>query len=92
MFVALAVVFGVQLARFAGMVRRMRGVPGGHMAVVARGFRFTGLMGFGGVPVVLSRHFVVVRGLGMVFVGFMRSHGRSSPSERGGRQSDRTQA
>jgi hypothetical protein len=72
------VVLGVQLAGFTGMMRRVNGMAGGHMGVVARGFGFVGLMGLGGVAVMLGRLFVKVGCVGVMLVGVVRSHRRSS--------------
>jgi len=76
--VVIAVVFGVQLAGLGGVVRRMNRVTGRHMAVMAGGFGFAGMVGLGGVAVMRGGLFVMLGRVGVVLVGVVRSHGRLS--------------
>jgi hypothetical protein len=68
------VVFCVQLAGFPSVMRRVNRVAGSHMAMVARGLGFTGLVCMRRVSVMLGGLLVMVGGMGMVFVGVVRSH------------------
>jgi hypothetical protein len=77
-FLTFAVVLGVELAGLAGVVRGVMGMAGSHVAMVASRFGFAGLVCFGGVAVVLSGFFMMISSVGVMFVGVVRSHGRSS--------------
>jgi hypothetical protein len=68
------VVFGVQLAGFAGVMRRLSRVAGGDMGVVASGFGVTGFVMVGGFAVVKGGLFVMLGGLGVMLVRVMGRH------------------
>ena len=54
--------FGMQLAGFPGVVRRMSSVAGGDSGVVPSTLGFAVLMSLGSVPVMFGSLFVVIGG------------------------------
>jgi hypothetical protein len=67
--------FGVDLAGFAGVVGGVGGVARGDVRMMASLFGVAGFMMRGGFAMVLGGFFVMVGGLGVMFVRVMgRSH------------------
>jgi hypothetical protein len=76
--VGIAVVLGVELAGFTGVMLRIGRMAGGDMGVVTGGFGVAGFMMRGGFAVMLGGVFVVVRGLGVVLVGVVGRRHRAT--------------
>jgi len=71
----LAMMLGVELARFLGVMGCLGGVARGDMRMVAGRFGVARLMIGGGFAVMLGGHVVMISGMGMMFVGVMgRGH------------------
>ncbi len=68
----LAMMLGVELARFLGMMGCLGGVARGDMRMVAGRLGVARFMIGGGFAVMLGGHLVMISGVGMVFVGVMR--------------------
>ena len=64
--------FGVDLARLGGMMRRMRGVAGGHVGVMAGRFGVAVRVVFGRFAMMAGGVFVMVGGAGVMFVSVVR--------------------
>jgi hypothetical protein len=80
-FLDLAVMLGVELAGFQGVMRRMGGVAGGHVGVMAREFGISFGVVVRRLAVMTGGVFVVVGGLGVMFARVV--HGRHLSTLRG---------
>ncbi len=77
-FFRAAVMIGVKLAGFQGVMRRVSGVAGGDVGMVARHFDVVFGVVLGGFAVMQGGVFVVLGGFGVVIVGGVLSrHGTS---------------
>ena len=71
-FFGFAVVFGVELAGFRGVMRRVGGVTGGDMGVMTRGLCIAGFVMRGGFAMVMGGLLEMVGRLGVVLVRTVR--------------------